>query len=206
MKHHTATRIRKLRACLDEFRRGKNVLNRTWRTWVGEDGCELFEQMWREQLELREHLHVKPQAVLEYEERLKKATFFNNRAEHAEVKGHASHSKLEDQATDLFAEALAQLMDAASDDPSLQAWFDRPLDDDLNAAPGHMPIVITSRSADKLSGSGSMQKMSKREVKAYATEIVLNRLEQDEQNGKGTQAKAKPSLQDILGRKLRSDI
>jgi hypothetical protein len=106
----------------------------------------------------------------------------------------------------LFSEALAQLMDAASDDPSLQAWFDRPLDDDLNAAPGHMPIVITSRSADKLSGSRSMQKMSKREVKAYATEIVLNRLEQSEQNGTDTQSKAGTSLQDILGRKLRSDI
>jgi hypothetical protein len=71
---HVVTEAR-LRAVLDNLRRGKIVQNRQLRTLLGEDGYARFLDDWRNQQEVRQTLADKPDEIIEYERRLKTATF-----------------------------------------------------------------------------------------------------------------------------------
>jgi len=79
-------RLAKLNAMLDELSRGKNVQNRRLKTWLTEDEYEYeyeyFESDWGSQQQIREELKDKPDELRRYEEKLGKATFNNNKAEH----------------------------------------------------------------------------------------------------------------------------
>ena len=94
MKQIEHKQIERLGKELATLRRGKNVQNRQLRTAFGDDAFARFEHEWRQQQELREDLKNKPQAILEYEKRLKAATFTYSKADSASAKGvlHAALS------------------------------------------------------------------------------------------------------------------
>ncbi|WP_146173113.1 hypothetical protein [Sulfitobacter mediterraneus] len=194
--------MQKLQEIAEQLRRGKNVQNRKLQAWLSVEGYEQYLSDWADQKELREELTVKPSAVLEYEELLRTATFWHNRAVAAEARGQASHSELDDRATDYYERALERLEESVHNDASLYAWFDRDLDfragSELQANAGSMPIVVTSRSADNRGGGLAFAKQTKQEVKLAAVEREILNLEADV---RGTAV----SLGDLLGRNVGDD-
>ncbi|WP_152926449.1 hypothetical protein [Shimia sp. SK013] len=194
--------MQKLQEIAEQLGLGKNVQNRKLQAWLSADGYELYLAAWAEQQEIRDTLKAKPAVVQEYEELLRTATFWHNRAVAAEARGQASHSELDDRATDYYERALERLEESVHNDASLHAWFDRDLDfsvgSDLQANAGSMPIVITSRSADNRGGGLVFAKQTKQEVKLAAVEREILNLEADV---RGTAV----SLGDLLGRDVGDD-
>ena len=80
----------KLEYIATRLKRGDNVQNRQLQTWLTEDEYAQIEAEWQEQLELREELKDKPSKLKRYEEKLKEATFYYNRAEGYSSKGKHS--------------------------------------------------------------------------------------------------------------------
>ena len=83
-KHYSSEE--KTRIVLDSLR-GENVQNRQLQTWLSEDEYAELAQVWEEQLELRGEHKDKPDELKRYDERLKQATFYYNRAERYSSKG-----------------------------------------------------------------------------------------------------------------------
>lgn len=201
MVHKRETRLNKLQEIADALKCGKNVQNRKLKAWLSTEAYEQFEAEWTAQKELRDELTDKPEVVREYEELLRKATFWHNRAVAAEARGQAAHSKLEDKAIDYYEQALERLEETVHTDVSLQAWFDRALDfsagSELQANAGSMPIVVTSRSAENRGGGLAMIKQSKLQVKLDAVEHEIRNLQADRDG-----ASKALSLSEILGREV----
>ena len=86
-------RLSKLEAIADKLKRGENVQNRQLQTWLSEDEYAQVDIEWQEQLEIREELKDKPDELERYEEKLKQATFYYNRAEGYSSKGKNSTAK-----------------------------------------------------------------------------------------------------------------
>ena len=82
-----AKRLAKLEAIAEKLKRGANVQNRQLQTWLSEKEYEQLEYEWQEQIELRSELEDKPSELKRYEEKLKQATFYHNRAEGYSSKG-----------------------------------------------------------------------------------------------------------------------
>ena len=74
-------RLTKLEAIVSKLKRGEHVQNRQLQTWLSEDEYAQVDIEWQEQLEIREELKDKPSELKRYEEKLKQATFYYNRAE-----------------------------------------------------------------------------------------------------------------------------
>ena len=66
---------------------------RQLQTWVSEDEYAQVDIEWKELLELREELKEKPADSKRYEEKLKQATFYYNRAEGYGSKGKHTTAK-----------------------------------------------------------------------------------------------------------------
>ena len=75
------TKLAKLEGIVEKLKRGENVQNRQLQTWLSEDEYAQVDIEWQEQLEIREELKDKPSELKRYEEKLKQATFYYNRAE-----------------------------------------------------------------------------------------------------------------------------
>jgi hypothetical protein len=86
-------RLSKLEAMAAKLKRGENVQNRQLQTWLSEDEYAQVKIEWQEQLELREELKDKPSELKRYEEKLKQATFYYNRAEGYSSKGKHTTAK-----------------------------------------------------------------------------------------------------------------
>jgi hypothetical protein len=101
----------RLRSVLENLRRGKIVQNRQLRTLLGEDGYTRFLDDWRVQQEIRQTLAVKPDEIIEYERRLKKATFAYSKGDAKSGMGrHRTAKKLLGIADTQF-ERLSEYMD-----------------------------------------------------------------------------------------------
>ena len=74
-------KLKNLSGIFDTLIRGENVQNRQLRTWLSEEEYAQMKVEWQEQLELRKELEDKPSELKRYEEKLKQATFYFNRAE-----------------------------------------------------------------------------------------------------------------------------
>ena len=81
------TKLAKLKGIAEKLKRGENVQNRQLQTWLSEDEYAQVDIEWQEQLEIREELKDKPDELERYEEKLKQATFYYNRAEGYSSKG-----------------------------------------------------------------------------------------------------------------------
>lgn len=204
MKHTDATRAKKLRGLLARLRQGKTVQNRDLKTWLGADGFAAYEQNWAAQKALREELSNKPDAIIDYESRLKKANFTYNKAEGYDRTGRYKAAELEyGDAEKQFERLLERLQEIIAADPSLCIWFDRDTtwsaDSDLHLHPEHVPQVVTSKSPFNRAKSGGIlqSKMDKRAVKIMAIEGELAAITQAKAKAKGKAPKLR-SVEDLL--------
>ena len=86
-------RLKNLEAISAKLKRGKNVQNRQLQIWLSENQYAELKPAREDQLELREELKDKPSELKRYEEKLKQATFYYNRAEGYISKGKHTTSK-----------------------------------------------------------------------------------------------------------------
>jgi hypothetical protein len=79
--------IDKLKQVLERLSRGEIVQNRQLKTILGTEGYARYCDDYCEQTQLRKLLWDKPKKIVEYEKRLKAATFAYNKADSKSVKG-----------------------------------------------------------------------------------------------------------------------
>lgn len=184
MQHTDAKRATKLRGLLARLRQGKNVQNRDLQTWLGADGYKRYEEAWAAQKDLREELGNKPDAIIEYERRLKKANFTYNKAEGYDRTFRFRAAELEYRdAEKQYERLLERLQEIIAADPSLRVWFDRDTswtwDGENNIEPSRVPQVVTSKSHHNQARNGGLHlaKMRKQAVKIAVIEHELAQLE-----------------------------
>ncbi|WP_298168951.1 hypothetical protein [Novosphingobium sp.] len=184
VNHEDETRARKLRGLLGRLKQGKNVQNRDLQTWLGAVGYKRYVAAWAAQLDLRDVLDNKPDAIVEYEARLKRANFTFNRAERYSQKGnHTAAKKLFGAADIEYEQLLERLQEIIAADPSLNMWFDRGTswtwDGENNIEPELVPQVVTSKGQFNRTPNGGLKmgKMDKRAVKIDVIKHELARLE-----------------------------
>tara|TARA_B110000977_G_scaffold118668_1_gene153115 strand:- start:225 stop:926 length:702 start_codon:yes stop_codon:yes gene_type:complete len=175
-------RLSKLEAIADKLKRGENVQNRQLQTWLSEEEYEQLEYEWQEQLELRHELKGKPSELKRYEEKLKQATFYYNRAEGYSSKGkHSTARKFYDKSESLCEDALEILQEILHYDSSLRIWFDRDISfevgGELSADIVSLPRLVTSRSNEKLSDDSRLT--SKQSVKLALVERAMHNIGRD---------------------------
>jgi hypothetical protein len=184
VKHDDVTRAQKLRGLLERLKQGKKVQNRDLQTWLGADGYSGYVDTWAAQKAVRLELASKPDAIVEYEARLKKANFTYNRAEYYSRTGkRATAKRLFGQADTQYERLLERLQEIVAADPSLAAWFDRDTTWDraanLSLCPSGVPYVVTSKSLQNEARGGGLQvaKMDKQAVKIWVIEQELAELQ-----------------------------
>jgi hypothetical protein len=175
-------RLKKLEAIADKLKRGENVQNRQFQTWLSEEEYEQLECEWKEQLELRNELKDKPSDLKRYEEKLKQATFYYNRAEGYSSKGnHSTAKKFYDKSESLCEDALEMLQEILHYDGSLRVWFARDIsfevDGDLSADIVSLPRLVTSRSHEKFGDDSRLT--SKQSVKLAVVERAMHNIGRD---------------------------
>ena len=164
---------------LDELRRGESVQNRRLATWLSADEYAQVDIEWQEQLELREELKDKPDELERYEEKLKQATFYYNRAEGYSSKGKNSTAKtFYSKSESLCEDALEILQDILHYNGYLRIWFDRDISfepgSDLSADIVSLPRLVTSRSNERLNEDSRIT--SKKSVKLTVVERVIHNI------------------------------
>jgi len=169
-------RFAKLESIADKLKRGENVQNRQLQAWLSDDEYAQIEAEWQEQLELREELKEKPSDLKRYEEKLREATFYYNRAEGYSNKGkHSTAKKFYNKSESLCEDALEILQELLHYDSSLRVWFDRDVSfevgGDLSADIVSLPRLVTSRSHEKLSDDSRLT--SKQSVKLAVVERAM---------------------------------
>lgn len=181
-KSHTAEeqqRLSKLEATLRKIQSNEPVQIRQLERWLTKEEFAHLDALWEEQKSFREELKDKPSELRRYEEMLKKATFYANKAEGFRRKGNkkavASNSaKCESYCED----GLEVLQEIVAADASLQIWFDRALDfgfgSQIDAHLGNLPRVVTSRSIEKQSSDSRI--MTKQQVKISVVEDAIDAL------------------------------
>ena len=172
-------RLAKLIGMLDELIRGKNVQNRQLQTWLSEDEYAQVDIEWQEQLEIREELKDKPSELKRYEEKLKQATFYYNRAEGYSSKGkHTTAKRFYSKSESLCEDALEILQDILHYNGYLRIWFDRDISfepgSDLSADIVSLPRLVTSRSNERLNEDSRIT--SKKSVKLTVVERVIHNI------------------------------
>ena len=176
-------RLQKLEGIADKLKRGGNMQNRQLQTWSSEEEYEQLEYEWQEQLQLHSELKDKPSDLRRYEEKLKQATFYYNRAEGYSSKGKHSTAKKKfyNKSESLCEDALEILQEILHYDSSLSVWFDRDISfevgGDLSADIVSLPRLVTSRSNEKLSEDSRLT--NKQSVKLAAVERAMHNIGRD---------------------------
>ena len=171
-------RLSKLEAIAAKLKRGENVQNCQLQTWLSEDEYTQIEAEWQEQLEQREELKDKPSDLKRYEEKLKQATFFYNRAEDSNSKGkHTTAKTFYNKSESLCEDALEIL----HYDSSRRVWFDRDISfdvgGDLSADIVSLPRLVTSRSNENLNDNRRIT--NKQSVKLAVVERAIHNIGRD---------------------------
>ena len=176
------TKLAKLEGIAEKLKRGENVQNRQLQTWLSEDEYAQVDIEWQEQLEIREELKDKPSELKRYEEKLKQATFYYNRAEGYSSKGkHTTAKRFYSKSESLCEDSLEILQEILHYDSSLHVWFDRDISfevgGDLSANIVSLPRLVTSRSNEKLSDDSRIT--SKQSVKLAVVERAMYNIGRD---------------------------
>ena len=174
-----ATKLERLEGIAEKLKRGENVQNRQLQTWLSEDEYAQVDIEWQEQLEIREELKDKPDELERYEEKLKQATFYYNRAEGYSSKGKNSTAKtFYSKSESLCEDALEMLQDILHYNGYLRIWFDRDISfepgSDLSADIVSLPRLVTSRSNERLNEDSRIT--SKKSVKLTVVERVIHNI------------------------------
>ena len=173
------TKLAKLEGIAEKLKRRENVQNRQLQTWLSEDEYAQVDIEWQEQLEIREELKDKPDELERYEEKLKQATFYYNRAEGYSSKGKNSTAKtFYSKSESLCEDALEMLQDILHYNGYLRIWFDRDISfepgSDLSADIVSLPRLVTSRSNERLNEDSRIT--SKKSVKLTLVERVIHNI------------------------------
>lgn len=206
LKASHSKRLKKLREIRARLAAGEEVANRQLKTWLG----EYFDDVargWAEEHELRLSPADKPDAILEYERRLKRANFQYAKAESASSKGRKSAQKLFNDTDTAYEHALEYIQEQVGVDPSLELWLDRTTDNSFGTVGTginfhSMPRVKTSRSMENQSvASVTGYVRTKRDIKIEVVDRAIEALNAEPTDSPDAQQHAK--LQDML-RALRS--
>jgi hypothetical protein len=178
---------------LARLREGNDVQARDLKLVLTDKQHQLMALAWQEQKELR--VLDKPSEVTEYEQLLQEALMrqgqYDRYSERKATRGNTTVDRqkrtkeLGNKAEGAFEGALERLEEIIGVDPSLQIWFDRPLDfcagGALSLDSSGMPRVITSKSFENgLFGQAATRfgaSKSKRQVKIDALEDALAELD-----------------------------
>ena len=133
-------------------------------------------------LDLHNELKDKPSDLKRYEEKLREATFYYNRAEGYSSKGkHSTAKKFYNKSESLCQDAREILQEILHYDSSLRIWFDRDINfevgGDLSAVIVSLPRLVTSRSHEKLSDDSRLT--SKQSVKLAVVERAMYNIGRD---------------------------
>ena len=117
-----------------------------------------------------------------YDEKLKQATFYYNRAEGYSSKGkHTPAKTFYNKSESLCEDALEILQDILRYDSSLRVWFDRDINfeggEGLSADIVSLPRLVTSRSNEKLNEDSRIN--NKRSVKISVVERAIDAVGRD---------------------------
>ena len=157
--------------------------NRQLQTWLSEGEYAQVDIEWKEQLELREALKDKPDDLKRYEEKLKQATLYYNRAEGYSSKGkHTTSKTFYSKSESLCEDALEILQDIFLHyDGSLRIWFDRDISfavgEGLGADIVALPCLVTSRSNERLNEDSRIT--GKQDVKLTVVERAIDSIGRD---------------------------
>ena len=171
----------RLKKVLERLSRRKTVQNRQLKTLLGVEHYARYLDDYSEQEQLREMLGDKPKEIIEYEKRLKAATFAYSKADNKSQKGRSHTAKKMFGASDTLFERLAEyLSENIVGHHDLEIWFDRPLatgaENSFGLSPDSFPQVITSRSLNNAGGGHLVNKRTIREVKIDAVKAILEEL------------------------------
>lgn len=180
----TADEQRRLDALQDiqsQLEQEQHVQNRRLQTWLTDEQYALIDELWQDQKDLRDELKDKPDAITEYEQRLRLATLYSNRADYYSRRGKRKQAEqMRNKSVDELECLLERYAEMIHQDPSLHAWFDRQLNwahgGDAAADLASVPRPITSNSVEAQNSSGIHNKMTKREVKLHVVEQAIDAL------------------------------
>jgi len=138
--------IAKLQKIIERLSRGEIVQNRQLKTVLGTEEYARYLSDCEYQRYLRAMLKDKPYEIVEYERRLKVATFAYSKADYKSQKGHRSAKKMFGASDTQFERLSEYLSENIIGHPELEAWFDRPLakclGDSFGVSPDGFPRSI----------------------------------------------------------------
>jgi len=169
--------IAKLQKIIERLSGGEIVQNRQLKTVLGNEGYARYLSDCEYQKYLRVMLKDKPDEIIEYERRLKAATFAYSKADYKSQKGHRSAKKMFGASDTQFERLSEYLSENIIGHPELEAWFDRPLTkclgDSFGVSPDGFPQIVTSKSLKNTGGGYSHYLRTIREVKMDAVNAAL---------------------------------
>jgi hypothetical protein len=169
--------IAKLQKIIERLSGGEIVQNRQLKTVLGNEGYARYLSDCEYQKYLRVMLKDKPDEIIEYEQRLKAATFAYSKADYKSQKGHRSAKKMFGASDTQFERLSEYLSENIIGHPELEAWFDRPLTkclgDSFGVSPDGFPQIVTSKSLKNTGGGYSHYLRTIREVKMDAVNAAL---------------------------------
>jgi len=175
-------RLAKLRTVLEKLCSGKTVQNRQLQTLLSEESYARYLDDYTSQTDMRNWLKEKPSVIIEYEKRLKAATFAYNKADAMSARRNSKRTEEMFGNSDTKFERLNEfLSENIEGRPELEAWFDRPIQTDpensFSLTPDAFPQIITSRSIRNQGGGYVSNLKSIREVKIDAVQTEIEALE-----------------------------
>jgi hypothetical protein len=173
----TVKQIAKLQKIIERLSGGEIVQNRQLKTVLGTEGYARYLSDCEYQRYLRAMLRDKPDEIMEYERRLKVATFAYSKADYRSQKGHRSAKKMFGASDTQFERLSEYLSENIIGHPELEVWFDRPLTkglgDSFGVSPDGFPQIVTSKSLKNTGGGYSHYLRTIREVKMDAVNAAL---------------------------------
>ena len=175
-------RLAKLRTVLEKLCSGKTVQNRQLQTLLSEESYARYLDDYTSQSDMRNWLKEKPSVIIEYEKRLKAATFAYSKADAMSARRKSKRIEEMFLNSDTKFERLNEfLSENIAGHPELEAWFDRPIhtrpDNSFSLTPDAFPQIITSRSI-RNQGGGYVSKLKTiQEVKIDAVQAEIDALE-----------------------------
>ena len=167
----------RLKQVLERLSRGKIVQNRQLKSVLGSEGYARYLSDCEYQKYLRVMLKDKPDEIIEYEQRLKAATFAYSKADYRSQKGHRSAKKMFGASDTQFERLSEYLSENIMGHAELEIWFDRSLTkclgDSFGVSPDSFPQIVTSKSLKNTGGGYSHYLRTIREVKMDAVNAAL---------------------------------
>jgi hypothetical protein len=175
-------RLAKLRTVLEKLCSGKTVQNRQLQALLSEESYSRYLDDYTSQSDMRNWLKEKPSVIIEYEKRLKAATFAYSKADAMSARRKSKRIEEKFGNSDTKFERLNEfLSENIEGRPELEAWFDRPIQTDpensFSLTPDAFPQIVTSRSIRNQGGGYVSNLKSIREVKIDAVQTEIEALE-----------------------------